>query len=298
MRLPRMIGALCYALTLMFVPADGAAAAQQLAHIPDFSGLWARTTLGFELPKSGQGPLPSKGTEGAYNAVGDYTNPLLTPQAAEVVRKKGEIFLSGVAFPTPSNQCYPYPPPYLFALNQAFEILQLKDEVIIIHMTDNQTRRVRLNGSHPKPVTPSWYGDSVGRYEDDALVIDTVGVRVTPVAIVDRYGTPYSDALHIVERYRLISGETAKNQISETNRLYRHPAPELDNGVFIDPNDRGNGLQMEFTVEDPKIFTKPWSALLTYQRAAGGWVERICAENTHTYFSKDTPVPTATKADF
>ena len=52
-----------------------------------------------------------------------------------------------------------------------------------------------------RPVTPAWYGDSVGHYEGDTLVIDTVGIKVGPFAMVDMYGTPHSAALHVVERY-------------------------------------------------------------------------------------------------
>jgi hypothetical protein len=52
-------------------------------------------------------------------------------------------------------------------------------------------------------------------------------------------------------------------------------------------------------VEDPNIFTTPWSATATYLRAQGGWVENVCAENIHEYYAnRDTPVPRADKPDF
>jgi hypothetical protein len=301
MRLVNLIAALSCVAALTSASADDVTPPRSAAAIPDFSGLWARQSFGFERPASGLGPLPSKGgrdVAGLNTAIGDDTNPMLTPEAAEVVKKRGEIFLSGVAFPTPSNQCYPYPPPYILAINQALEFLQLKDELIILHMFDNQTRRVRLNASHPAHVTPSWYGDSVGRYDGDTLVIDTVGVRVTPFGTLDRYGTPYSGALHIVERYRLIANDAAQDRIEEVGRLNGQPPTEIGDGVFVDRNYKGKGLQVEFTIEDPNVFTKPWSAIVTYLRAAGGWVERICAENTHVYYSQDTAVPTAEKPDF
>jgi hypothetical protein len=60
------------------------------------------------------------------------------------------------------------------------------------------------NQPHPARLTPSWYGDSVGHNEGDTLVIDTVRVKIGPFAMVDMYGTPYSQALHLVERYRLL----------------------------------------------------------------------------------------------
>jgi hypothetical protein len=72
-----------------------------------------------------------------------------------------------------------------------------------------KSARLRMNQPHPARVTPSWYGDSVGHYEGDTLVIDTVGVKIGPFAMVDMYGTPHSQALHVVERYRLLDHEAA-----------------------------------------------------------------------------------------
>jgi hypothetical protein len=80
---------------------------------------------------------------------------------------------------------------------------------IIFHGVE--VRYVRMNEPHPERVTPSLYGDSVGRYEGDTLVVDTVGVRTDrPFAMIDMFGTPYTEALHVVERYRLLDYEAAK----------------------------------------------------------------------------------------
>ena len=77
-------------------------------------------------------------------------------------------------------------------------------------MQDHQIRRVRLNGTHPAKVTPSWYGDSIGHYEGDTLVVDTVGYKLGPAPVLDMYGSPFSEGLHVTERYRLIDYEAAK----------------------------------------------------------------------------------------
>ena len=75
----------------------------------------------------------------------------------------------------------------------------------MLYMHDQEVRRVRLNQAHPAHVTPSWYGsDSVGHYEDDTLLMNTTGVKKGPYAMLDMYGTPYSAALHVIERYRLL----------------------------------------------------------------------------------------------
>ena len=100
---------------LFTTPVSAQQLSQGTASIPDFSGIWAHPYLpGFEPPSSGPGPVLNKSrTRGGANAgrsannqyVGDYTNPILKPEAAEVVKKQGEIELSGATAPTPSNQC-------------------------------------------------------------------------------------------------------------------------------------------------------------------------------------------------
>jgi hypothetical protein len=278
--------------------AQPAAGADAASAIPDFSGLWARQTFGLESPLSGRGPI--KGPAGNTGGGGDYTDPILKPEAAAVVKKKGEILRSGRFYPNVSNQCYPYPPPFILAVNQAVELAQLKDAVVILAMFDNQIRRVRLNAQHPALLTPSWYGDSVGHYEGDTLVVDTVGVRVTPIAAIDgRSGAPYSPALHVVERYRLIDGAAAK-EAAERGEKENGLVPgdsSTGDGIGVDLNYQGEGLQVEITVDDPGMFTAPWTAQVTYRRAAGGWVERICAENTRE-FGVERNLPQADKPDF
>ena len=84
--------------------------------------------------------------------------------------------------------------------------------------------QVRLNQPHPANVTPSWYGDSVGHYEGDTLVIDTVGIKIGPFSMVDMYGTPYSEALHVVERYQLLDYEAAKDGLERDAKVnQRYP---------------------------------------------------------------------------
>jgi hypothetical protein len=91
------------------------------------------------------------------------------------------------------------------------QMLQQPHQITILYSNDHEVRHVRMNQPHPARVTPSWYGDSVGHYEGDTLVIDTVGIKPDrPFAMVDMYGTPYSQAPHVVERYRLIDYEAAK----------------------------------------------------------------------------------------
>jgi hypothetical protein len=95
-----------------------------------------------------------------------------------------------------------------------------EDEVALIYLSDQQVRRVRMNVPHSDHLTPTWKGESVGHYEGDTLVIDTIGQKVGPLAVVDRFGTPFSAALHVIERYRLIDGATARDSQAR-KRLFR-----------------------------------------------------------------------------
>ena len=271
--------------------------------IPDFSGVWQHPFLGFESPVSGPGPvrntsrLPSGQSNGAQ-MVGDYTNPILKPAAAEVVKKAGEISLSGHIFPEPDNQCLQNPVPYIF-WNFDTRILQQKDKITIIYEHDDDYRQVRLNQAHPAKVVPSVHGDSVGHYEGDTLVIDTIGVRLGPARTIDRFGTPYTEALHVVERYRLLDNGAAKEALQRGGKEWQGLAAR------VDPNFRGKGLQLEFTVEDPGVFTMPWKGIVTYAPEPNtAWEERVCAENVqheydlHLFSDPNAHIPTAGKPDF
>ncbi len=287
-------------LIVAAIPVGPVMGAQGAVPIPDFAGSWARTTFGFELPASGPGPVRNlarraDGASDAARLVGDYRNPILKPEASEIVRTRGEISLAGRDYPQPSNQCWPMVAPDIFRV-QGIQLLQEKDRVVILYMQDHQIRRVRLNRTHPALLTPTWHGDSVGHYEGDTLVVDTVGVKVGPVASLDLFGTPYSEALHVVERYRLIDGQAARQAQESNEREYGRPATEQ--AAFIDANDKGKGLQVQFTVEDGKYFTMPWSGSATYRHAANPWLENVCAENTHEYSGREVAVPHADKPDF
>jgi hypothetical protein len=110
-----------------------------------------------------------------------------------------------------------------------------------------------MNEPHPAQVTPSWYGDSVGHYEGGTLVIDTVGIKVGPFAMIDMYGTPYTQALHVIERSRPLDYEAAKEGLernAKENANIGRAGTMGDAPLPIDPDYSGKHLQLEFTVED------------------------------------------------
>jgi hypothetical protein len=268
-----------------------AASTQSGAAIPDFSGIWAHPSFpGFEPPVSGPGPVVNTSRRPQVTdadgrilppgnkilvsnpalLVGDITNPILKPHAAEIVKKHGELELSGAGSPSPTIQCWPEPVPYIFN-GVAMLMLQQPDRITFLYPNDHQVRHVRMNVPHPAQVTPSWYGDSVGHYEGDTLVIDTVGVKVGPFAMVER----------------------------DAHENLR-PARGADAGSAPQADYRGKHLQLEFRVEDDGVFTMPWTATITYRRGFEAWREIVCAENTRelAIAGRGNAVPTADKPDF
>jgi hypothetical protein len=286
--------------------------------IPDFSRIWTHPAFPwFEPPASGPGPVTNKsrwpqrplgvtgslglpplppGVEGVSDydqLVGDYTNPILQPWAAAVVKKFGELSIAGTTYGNPSNQCWPEPPPFIYK-QFIMQVIQQPDRVTFLYNDNMDVRRVRLNDRHSEPLTPSLYGDSVGHYEGDTLVIDTVGVRTDrKYAMIDLFGTPYTKALHIVERYRLRDYDDAKDAIERNKK---------ENWLFrgdVFSTHRGKFLQVHLTIEDEGVFTTPWTATMTYVPGPDVWPETVCAENTHQYYSNDeADVPRADKPDF
>jgi hypothetical protein len=123
-----------------------------------------------------------------------------------------------------------------------------------------------LDVPHSANPKPSWYGESVGHYEGDTLVVDTIGLN--DKTFVDNYRTPHTTQLHVVERFRMI-------------------------------ND-GKSLEVNIKVEDPGAFNMPWTARSTWRRVHPGMlIEDLCEPNNVFYFGYDVaPLPTAETADF
>jgi hypothetical protein len=292
---------------------------QSAASFPDFSRVWTHPAFPwFEPPASGPGPVTNKsrwpqrpigasgtlalpplppGVEGVSDydqLVGDYANPILQPWAAEVVKKFGEMSLAGITFPNPSNQCWPSPMPFIYKLG-TIQVMQQPDRITILYGGyNNEVRRVRLNEPHLSPLKPSWYGDSVGHYEGDTLVIDTVAIKTDrKYGMIDLFGTPYTDKLHIVERYRLRDYDEVKDAL-ERNKQENW----LLNGDVWSRHRSNKFLQLHVTIEDEGVFATPWTATLTY--APGEQVaESACAENPNEYYNhRESDIPKAEKPDF
>jgi hypothetical protein len=265
---------------------------------------WGKNAFNFEGLPSGPQPLRNlsrlaNGKANAGRLVGDYRNPILTPAAAAVVKQKGELAIAGKGFPNAQDQCRPIAPPFTFAMQLGLAMLPTKDgNITIVYDQNMNLRHILMNDKHAANLVPSAMGDSVGHWEGDMLVIDTVGIKTDAFTSVDRFGTPQSEAMHVVERYRLIDGATAKAQID----TYETSEGTVGGGGRVagyNPDTSLKGLQLDVTMEDPKVFTAPLTARVTYRPLISQWQESVCAENPIDHYEGEwIGLPKADHADF
>jgi hypothetical protein len=249
------------------------------SRIPDFSSdnaAWNTDSTDFIALPDGPRPVSfDKAHPYVPNGIGqqptyriaDLSNPILKPWAVERMRDANDEVLKGKAAFTAKSACWPGGVPAV--LLRRFEpvfFIQTPKEVWMFWQFDHQVRRIYMNQSHSAHPSPSWYGESVGHYEGDELVVDTVGLN--DKSFVDNYRTPHTERLHVVERFKMI--------------------------------DAGKTLQATVTVDDPDTFNMMWSGIQRWRRVQPGPMsEEICAENNTSYFSHDVaPIPVAERPDF
>jgi len=283
-------------LALPAFAADGASGMMELR--------WGKNAFNFEGMPSGPQPLRNlsrrpDGTANAGQLVGDYRNPILKPEAAAVVKQKGELAIAGKGFANSQDQCRPMAPPFTLAMQLGLAMLPSKNgNITILYDQNANVRHIGMNAAHPAKLVPSSMGDSVGHWEGDALVIDTVGVKIDAYTSVDRFGTPQSEAMHVVERYRLVDGLVAK----VAQEAYEKREGTVGGGGRVagyTTDTSLKGLQLEVTMEDPKVFTAPLTARVTYRRLITRWTETVCAENSVEHYEGEwIGLPKADRPDF
>ena len=195
------------------------------------------------------------------------------------MKAKGELAISGKGFPNAQDQCRAMGPPFALAMGLTFAMLPTPGgDITILYDANMNSRRIRMNGSHPAQLKPLPTGDSVGHWEGNTLVIDTVGVKTDDYTSVDRFGTPQTAAMHIIERYFLIDGAQAKAQMD----AWETREGTVGGGGRVagyTPDTSLKGLQLEVTMDDPKVFVMPLTARITYRRVISQWEESVCADN-------------------
>src|SRR5262245_27824080 len=196
--------------------------------------------------------------------ISDISNPNLKQWAKDVMKKDNDEVLAGkFAFTARSSCKAAGVPGFDLLLGGALSIVQSPREVTMIFSGNLEARHIYLNVPHAANPKPSWYGDSVGHYEGDTLVVDTIGFN--DKTFLDNYRTPHSQKLHVTERWRLI--------------------------------ENGAKLEILISIDDPDTFNQPWQALRQYDRVNRTFEEDICSENNSS-FHTDFGTPTATKPDF
>ena len=267
------------------VAALGPALAAESTSIPNFA---PNNTTGwlkppgdeFIQPESGPGPVRSDPSRPYISnalapqetvKIADLTNPILQPWVRERMRKENEAVLAGKIGFTARGRCWPHGVPgFLLYPVHPIIFIQTPKQVLMIWGQDFQLRRVYLNVPHSANPKPSWYGESVGHYENgDTLVVDTIGLN--DKTYVDNYRTPHTTQLHVVERFKLAAD--------------------------------GNSMEVNVRVEDPGAFTMPWSAIQRYRRDSRPYEvplhEMVCAENNEDHFNQGlVPIPQSSKPDF
>ena len=244
---PRLlIAGTCAGLLALAPGGMGSAAQHNEDALPDFSGTWEGPGFDLAPPENG-GPGPVvNASKDIQHPEGDYRNPWLQPWAAKQVQFWAEESRAGRAPAHAHALCLPTSVPGVMTLHQGYQFLQEANRVTILINNQSQFRHVYLNVPHSRNVKPSWYGESVGHYEGGTLVVDTVGIKTMDVVPLDRFGTPHTEKLHVVERIRKVN-----------------------------PKE----IRVDYHVEDPGVFTAAWDASLTFHPFKEEWGEDPCSEN-------------------
>lgn len=231
------------------------------------------------LAPSPTGPQPVKPDpvvfkDRPYNMDADYpvldsANPNLQPWVADALTAQNERVLSVKPVQPISSSCWPHGLPAFMRYNGPTFIIQGASEVLIMKNQSSEVRHILLNRQHSLRPEPSWYGESVGYYENgDTLVVDTIGLNDR--THVDLFRTPHTRDLHVIERWKLIEG--------------------------------GQEIMLNVRVEDPGAFMEPYELTKHYRQMGVPWIEVACAENPigplGALEQGLEPVPQADRPDF
>jgi hypothetical protein len=267
--------------------APASAQAPAKAGIPDLASIsfaWLATGADWRDPPAGSGHGPIKpdpehpfhgnldrATYGEVTLrIGNAKDPVLKPWAAAQMAASNEEALSGKrAVPFAAQaRCYPGGVPgQLLYPAEPFYFIQTPNEVWMIWQRDHMVRRVYLTDRHSDSVKPSWFGESIGHYENgDTLVVDTIGLS-TQNSFLDNFRTPHTTKEHVVERFKVAAD--------------------------------GKALEASVTVEDPDAFNEPLHMVQRWRKVKNELQETVCAENHEEFFNQNLfPIPQADKPDF
>jgi hypothetical protein len=200
--------------------------------------------------------------------VADLSNPNLTDFAKAELKKSNDMVHSGFAMYAREARCWASGiPVYLLNPAQPTYFLQTPKKITMVWQMDQQVRHVHMDVPHSANLKPTWYGESVGRYEGDTLVIDTIGLNGK--AHLDNYRTPATDKTHVVERYQLV--------------------------------EDGQKLEAHVTITDPTVLKQPLQVVHRWRKVNQPIIESRCADgemNNPFEQQRVEPLPTAMRPDF
>ena len=258
---------------------SASALAAQRAPAPDFgsdNAGWVSIGTDYEAVPGSPPPVtfdpahryvPNGSGEQPTFRVADLNNPNLTQFAKEGLKKSNDMVMNGFAMYARESRCWATGvPTYLLNPAQPTFILQEPKKITMMWQMDQQVRHIYLDVPHSANPKPSWYGESVGHYEGDTLIVDTIGQNTK--TFIDNYRTPHSEKLHVVERFHLVDG--------------------------------GKTLQADITIEDPAALTQPLHVVHKWRKVQGPMTESRCAdgESFNPFEQQAEPIPTASKFDF
>ena len=210
---------------------------------PDLSGVWLQSGGNvFDLPRDAAPMQPGAKTKFDSERNGHGPNVVIS------FAENTDPFI---------KNCDPLGVPRVLLANHPFKIVPAAGEILILYERSHDFREIYMDGrEHPKDLDASWWGHSIGRWDGDALVIDTVGLNDR--TWLDYQGLPHSDALHVVERYRR--------------------------------TDHDN-MQLDLTIDDPKAYTKPWTVTRAYRLKPWDIGEDVCVQANEKNFEQGIVKP-------
>jgi hypothetical protein len=281
-------GVLAGLLAVALVPSPAAAAPDAIPQLGSVDSGWNANFWDFQLdppPGSGHGPIKTDpkypytsqcqnggcfGGRDLRPPIVDTKDPILKPWAAEHMQATNEEVLGGkMTIPfTSQSRCWPGGVPGQLLFLEPMYFLQTPDEVWMIWQRDHFVRRIYLTDKHSENLKPSWFGESIGRYQGDTLVVDTVGLAGGQFHYIDSFRTPHTEKLHVVERFTI--------------------------------SQDGRTLTAIVTLDDPDTFNGPLTLKQTWRKNNVAMVEAVCAEDSgQDHFNENLhPLPQADKPDF
>ena len=225
--------------------------ASRVSRVPDLSGPWA--------VKGGSPSLYPDDPKGAKPE-----QLPMTPWAIEKMKGVRPPFGAHATFEAVNDPVQKYCDPpgitrlYLYPWN--FSLVQGPKLVYILYEFMGFWRPIALGREHPKDPDLTWMGDSIGKYEGDTFVVDTIGLN--DKTWIDQLGHPHSDQLHLIERFRLVDKDS---------------------------------LEVSLTFEDPKAYPKPFTVKRVFKRSSAPMEETVCSLTEMQSFDDEVMKSTTTQ---